>query len=460
MAGQHPEGSGRLTTDPAQPLSAAQFDVLMQGLGPLGAVPTIAVAVSGGADSLALAMLLHDWTGRHGGRVTALTVDHGLRPDSAAEARRVATRLRRLGIAHKTLTWSGDRKPRANLQAAARAARYALLTDWCASQGVLYLALAQHRDDQAETLLLRLGRGSGLDGLAAMPAVAERDRVALLRPLLTVPKDLLTATLRARGGDWIEDPSNHDPRHGRVRIRSLLPDLAAEGLTSARLATTAGHLARARMALENQIAGRLAASVSLHPAGFAMVNGPCLLQGDDEVALRALARLIQCVGGGAYAPRLERLERLHAHLLAGPAKGTTLGGCRVLPHRHASGATSGGLLVVREAAKAPSEALAGRDRLSWDNRFEIKLARGTVSKNMTLQPLGRSGPMREGLRRSLRASPIPAPARNALPALLDRGGVLAVPQVGYWRAPTAKKITEFCRFAPKNILSPVGFTVA
>ena len=201
----------------AQPLSSAEFSALMAPLGPFEPAPHVAVAVSGGADSLSLALLLRDWAAEQGGRVTALVVDHGLRPGSAAEARRVRRQLTGLGLAAKCLTWPGP-APQSNRQALARAARYRLMADWCRRQSVLHLALAHHLDDQAETLLLRLGRGSGLDGLAAMPPLRELPEVRLLRPLLPVPKARLVAGLRTAGLTWVEDPSNRDPSHARVRL--------------------------------------------------------------------------------------------------------------------------------------------------------------------------------------------------------------------------------------------------
>ena len=192
----------------------------MDRLGQFEPAAHIAVAVSGGADSLALALLLRDWARPRGYRLTALVVDHGLRAESAAEARGAVAVLGRQHVEARLLRFQGA-KPSANVQAAARAARYGLLSDWCARRGVLHLALGHHRDDQAETLLLRLGRGSGLDGLAGMAPVVELRDVRLLRPLLGVPRARLEASLRARGLAWIDDPSNRDRAHGRVRIRQL-----------------------------------------------------------------------------------------------------------------------------------------------------------------------------------------------------------------------------------------------
>jgi len=156
----------------AAPLDASGFARLMASLGPFESAPRIAVAVSGGADSLALALLAADWAAAQGGKAVALTVDHGLRPEAAAEARQVRRWLADCGISHFILAWRGPRSG-ADVQAAARAARYRLMGEWCARRGILHLLLAHHRDDQAETVLLRLARGSGLEGLAAMAPVSE-----------------------------------------------------------------------------------------------------------------------------------------------------------------------------------------------------------------------------------------------------------------------------------------------
>lgn len=235
----------------------------MAPFAPFEAGPEVAVAVSGGGDSMALSLLMADWTRARSGRALALVVDHGLREESAEEAAQVQSRLENAGLAAEVLAWTGP-KPEANRQAEARKARYELMAAHCAERGILHLALAHHREDQAETLLLRLGRGSGLDGLAAMPPVRELPQVRLLRPLLQVPRECLRASLRERGIAWIEDPSNQDTQYSRVRLRNLAPDLAAEGMTPERLTKTAGHLGRARAVLEAEVTALLARSVELH----------------------------------------------------------------------------------------------------------------------------------------------------------------------------------------------------
>ncbi|MBY0430001.1 MAG: tRNA lysidine(34) synthetase TilS, partial [Rhodospirillales bacterium] len=315
----------------AIPLEAGEFAGLMPACEPF---PKLAVAVSGGADSMALALLAAEWTAERGGGVTALTVDHGLRPESAAEAAQVGLWLAARGISHAVLRWEGD-KPASGVQEAARKARYGLLLDWCRRHGVLHCLLAHHRDDQAETLLLRLSRGSGLDGLAAMAVVSETETARLLRPLLGVPPQRLRATLRARGQDWIEDPGNRNPAFARVRLRGLLPELEPEGL-----AESAAALRQTRCHLETECAALLARHVEPSVLGFAWV-APEIFSAPRELARRALGRLLACYGGAAYAPRRERLDRLLEELRHGLDGARTLGGCMVAPRR-------GRLLVCRE----------------------------------------------------------------------------------------------------------------
>jgi len=439
-----------------QPIDPQTFSDLMARLAPFEAKAHLAVAVSGGADSLALALLLKDWAPTQGFQVTALVVDHGLRAGSAAEARDTVKVLSDEGLRARLLRSRGA-KPRANIQAAARAARYRLLTDWCARRGVLHLALGHHRDDQAETLLLRLGRGSGLDGLAAMAPVVELRDIRLLRPLLEVPREALEATLRARGATWIEDPSNRDRAHGRVRIRQLRDALAHEGLTAARLAATAAHLARARAAIEFTVADLLARAATPDPAGFLWLNPEILGQAPQEVRLRALARSLMMVGGADYAPRLSSLTRLEDRILAGLRRGATLGGCRILPRK-------GRLLLVREAAAARPVTVQPGQRLHWDGRFEVRLARpktGMTSGKLTVGPLGSAGWAALAVKAADACrEAVPAAAGPAIPALFDRRGLREVPLLGYRCRAKGQNLLQFCRFLPQNALTSTRFTVA
>ena len=408
----------------ASALSSEDFAALMEPFGPFEAAPRLAVAVSGGADSLALALLAAEWARARGGDVVALTVDHGLRPGSTAEADLVGTWLTALGVSHHILTWTGP-KPAADLQAAARNARYGLLGEFCHSAGILHLLLAHHREDQAETLLLRLGRGSGLDGLAAMAPERVTRWGRLLRPLLDVSRQCLRATLEARGQNWVEDPSNRNLDFARVRLRRLMPDLAAEGLESTRLAATAKRLGRARAALEGALAEAAARSVELSPAGYAFFRTAGFSRLPEEVGLRLLARLVLVVGGGVHGPRLERLERLYGQIRAGLTTSRTLGGCSVVPG-------DDGVLVCREVARmAPPVALVPGKTVLWDGRFLAELS-PDGPPGLFLGGLGAVG--WRGLCRMAaghRLHPLHSCVRPTLPALFDEDGVSAVPHLGY-----------------------------
>ena len=439
------------------PLTAEEFATLMGSLAPFEPKPKLAVALSGGADSLALTLLLKDWLDRRGGSLLALTVDHGLRRGSAAEARQVAALMEARGIPHQVLRWRGE-KPTASPQAAARQARYRLLGQTCQRRDILHLCLAHHLEDQAETLLLRLGRGSGLEGLAAMAPVVETAELRLLRPLLTVSRERLTALLQTRGCSWIEDPSNRETAFARVRLRRMLPQLAREGLTAERLGAAAGHLGRARAALEPVVAALLARAVRPDPAGFLTLAPVVLAEAPREASLRALARCLMTVGGSGYTPRLDRLERLHGKLAGGLGPGATLAGCRIL--RQGSR-----WLLVREAGRSrPGELEPGR-RLLWDGRFELAAARrrGGAAVRLRVTALGAGG-WRQLLDRLppdkvWRARRLPAAARAALPAISDPQGLVAVPPLGYFRDAAAAKGLSHCRFAPTNGLTGGSFTV-
>ncbi|HLO78149.1 MAG TPA: tRNA lysidine(34) synthetase TilS [Magnetospirillum sp.] len=431
------------------PLTAADFAALMAPLGPFEARPHVAVAVSGGADSLSLALLAHDWARERGGRAVALTVDHGLRPDSAAEAAQVGSWLSDLGVSHHVLRWDGA-KPSADIQAQARAARYGLLEDWCAAAGVLHLLLAHHRDDQAETLLLRLARGSGVDGLAAMAPVVEGFAVRLLRPLLGVDRRRLAATLAARGQGWVEDPSNRNAAYARVRMRALLPILAGEGMTVERLGRTAARLGRARSALETMVADAAARWVAPHPAGHMLVAPEVFRLVPEEVGLRLLSRLVQAVGGQDYPPREEQIRRSYGRLRDGMVGGATLAGCRIAPLRDR-------ILVCREAGRmAPPLPLVPGATQVWDGRFRLKVAERAGS-GLWIAALGATGAKRlAALVKPRRLPDVPAAVRPTLPAIYDQQGLCAVPHLGYNRGTVAEPVLQWIIAAPAVPLTAGG----
>ena len=226
---------------PAEPLTLEEFAALLEALGPFERQPALAVAVSGGADSTALALLTREWTARRGGSLLALVVDHDLRAESAAEAAETMRRLADLGIAALCLRWTGP-KPASGVQAAAREARYRLLAVACRERAILHLLLGHHAEDQAETVELRRRSGSGRAGLAGMPAVRELAGLRLLRPLLSVRRARLAATLRMRALPWTDDPSNRDPRFARTAL-SIAREAQPQPVLRARLTSARSRFA-------------------------------------------------------------------------------------------------------------------------------------------------------------------------------------------------------------------------
>ena len=395
-----------------QPLDSAEFAGLMAALGPLPAAPRLAAAVSGGPDSMALALLLHEWALVRGGSVTALTVDHGLRAESAAEAAQVGAWLAARGIAHHILRWA-DPKPHSAIQAQARQARYDLMGRWCRGQGIGYLAVGHQLQDQAETFLLRLRHGSGLDGLAAMAPRRSTVDVDLLRPLLTVPRQRLLATLALRGQDYVDDPSNQNPHYERVRMRRMMVGLDISPWSVADAAQILGQARHAMTALVDRAEALL---VSHHPMGFAVVDWLGMQAIPVEIGMRLLTRLVQRVGGRAYPPRSDRLELLYC-------KGNgTLGGCRAIAK------AVGVVVLCREnrGLEGQRPVLPGQT-VVWDGRFTVSLSADCPAA-VTVGALGADG--WQQIRPYLSAQ-VPNAFRFTLPAIRHQEKVRYVPHLGY-----------------------------
>jgi tRNA(Ile)-lysidine synthase len=322
-----------MTAAKAPPVTPEEAAAL---LAPLAQYTHVALAVSGGPDSLALLHLASRvaarWREERGGGpdLTVLTVDHALRQGSRAEAEMVARASADLGLPHAILTWEHGDAADTGVQEKARAARYHLMTAYAHAHGIQAIVTAHHLDDQAETFLMRLKRGSGLDGLAAIPERSTWDGVTILRPLLDVPKARLVATLEEQGIAYASDPSNADPRFERARMRAATDALAELGLTPEMLALTARRLRRAREALDHAADTFLADHSKMH-ADHAVIDQDALLAAPQEIALRALARIIEAVGGSEEPVRLAKLEALCAALSEHPNTTQTLGHCRIEP---------------------------------------------------------------------------------------------------------------------------------
>ncbi len=400
------------------PVGAAAFAARLDPLGPFEPTPLLAVAVSGGADSLALALLARAWAAAREGAVLGLIVDHGLRPEAAAEAAEAQARLARIGVPSRVLRLAGlTRGP--GLAERARLARYAALEAACAEAGIVHLLLGHHAGDQAETVILRALRGSGATGLAGMAALAETARLRWLRPLLDIPPTRLRTTVHMAGLGWAEDPSNADPAATRARLRALRADRAGTGPATRALSAAAAEAGTARATTEAACAALLAARAALRPEGFALLD-PAPLPAE------ALGALIQAVAGTAHPPRSQGL----ATLAAAP-RPATLGGARLLP---AGRLGPGRLLIVREAARLAPPVPAELGTV-WDGRFRLARvppqdADPRIASGVTMGALGDAlGAARATASR--RRSALPAVVLRTLPALYRGETLLAVPHLGY-----------------------------
>jgi tRNA(Ile)-lysidine synthase len=312
-------------------LSSAEIDAL---LAPFVRAKSLLIAVSGGPDSTALLVMAAEWAKRRGKtRIEAATVDHGLRPESADEAKAVAALCAGLGVGHRVLQWKGV-KPTSRLQERARDARYRLLVDHAIAIGAEVLMTAHHADDQAETVLFRLLRGSGVAGLRGMDLMTARDGITIARPLIGLKKHDLLAFANARAAPFIDDPSNTDPRFARTRLRALLARLDEEGLDAEAL----DRLARRARETEQALA-HLTAEVETQVGSAGAIDARALFAAPIAIAQRILTRRIAEAGGrDATRIGLEKIETLAAAL------------SDALKERRAHGANVGGA-VVRLTAK-------------------------------------------------------------------------------------------------------------
>ena len=316
------------TDDDHSPISAQNAKRLFAAW---KASPAIVLAVSGGPDSIALMWLAARWrsTLARGPRLIAVTVDHGLRAEAASEARDVKRLARTLDLTHRTMRWTGD-KPKTGLPAAARTARYRLLAQAARASGATHILTAHTRDDQAETLLMRLLRGSGISGLAAMARESERDGVLLARPFLHVSKSQLVATLKKAKIGFADDPTNRDTSFTRPRLRAIMPVLAAEGGDTRNLARLASRLARANQAVEVLVDGaerylalrdREATRAGFDASTFdaSTFDAKAFAAMPEEIRLRLLKRAIDRFGHEGPA-ELGKVEALLAALDQAGAK--------------------------------------------------------------------------------------------------------------------------------------------
>ncbi|MDP1701058.1 MAG: tRNA lysidine(34) synthetase TilS [Aestuariivirga sp.] len=380
----------------------------------------IAVAVSGGSDSMALLRLVEQWS-RHLIKISVLTVDHGLRPEAVAEAIKVSEWCKLLDLEHHTLRWEGA-KPKTGVQAKARAARYDLLSNWCKTNGVTYLLTGHTMDDQAETVLMRQQRTDTAESLAGIWETAVWDGVNVFRPLLGQSRADLRSYLTRLGQPWIEDPSNLDKRFERVRVRQTLAQGGRRDLQKielADIAERAGRSARAlALATEQWISGQLTS----YPEGFGAIPRAGFCELDPALQRRVLQHLLLIYGAGNRAEPGE-LDYLAKWIMGRGISRRTLGGA-MLACRQSS------VLIGREWARISLDPAIVPDsgEILWDGRFLIH-----APPQAQVVPVGR-------LHGVARREEIPSFVQQSLPAVLTGHGGAVIPHLAVGQGVSAKFI--------------------
>ena len=405
---------------------------------------TIGVAVSGGSDSIALLLLAHEWAKSTTFKICAATVDHGLRPEAKDETTYVAQVCGDLNVPHEVLNWA-DWDGAGNLQASARSARYELLDGWVLANDIDVVLLGHTADDQVETFLMRLARGSGVDGLAGMAQV-QND---YFRPLLGVGREDLRAFLRERNVPWFDDPSNDDERFDRVKARKMKDQLAELGLTQDRILRTVQHMENARRSLEHA-AFEFAKTHVRGEVGDLLIPVRTFHGVSDDIAGRVVSGAVCWVGGTVFKPRYESLLDAASRVSRGEAR--TLQG--TLMKREGDV-----VRVSREVSAAKQVAdvslLAGdpQSEIVWDKRWGIRLSNPTHSRFGAKEWKPKTGQVTvKALGEHIKEVPdwrdlgLPRASLMATPAVFDGETLISAPVAGYNNGFEARIVTDFSSF--------------
>lgn len=392
---------------------------------------SIAVAVSGGADSLFLTYIAKQWCEKHSVKLYALIVDHKLRPESSKEAILVSKLLKDQGIENAILIWEG-RKPKTNVHHHARQKRYELLTKYCKSHDIEHLLVAHTLTDQAETVLLRILRGSGVDGIAGIPVHNEINHVRILRPLLEVRREEIESTLLKVGWQWVNDPSNVNMRYERSKVRKLINSFEDKDTLVKRLTLLAYNARRTRNFLEKYTVDVISRYVKFPPLACAAINKGEFVILEEEIALRVLNILLKKIGGKIYPARLESLLTLFKNLQKENFKAHTLQGVQIRNHHDQ-------ILLYREPLLiTSSKSIKKNKEICWDNRFLI-----VANIDGKIGPLGKEG--YASIKKYLINFQKPPFIEMiySLPTIYDKNGtILAVPHLRYFLKNVKVNLTE------------------
>ena len=431
-----------------EPILSIEFDSLIKDE-KIREARCCCVGVSGGADSLALVWLLKNWCENRRFSLFAIIVNHNLRESSSGEATKVSEWLSNWNVRHAVLKREGL-PISTGIQSSAREVRYKLMLDWCSKNSFTDLFIAHHQDDQAETFLMRLVRGSSIEGLACMREVSTRRGVRIVRPLLTVPKERLKQTLISIGQTWIEDPSNSDLRFMRTRLRKIRSNLEHRKVTNARLSKLAQSFSILRKMLELCCHNFIENYVKIYPEGWARLDTEPLKPLPSILVEKILTYILNVIGGKPYPPRLDSLGRLINNLHQVKEGGSfTLSNCVVRKE--------GKYLIFFREERHPVSTISLNRQTSiiWRNIFNCSFIyhNKNISDELFLAPLGEVGWSQVIKKKpELRELAIPYEVKKTMPALFDNRGVLEVPHLNYCRFSHDKNISD-----RKKIFSSVRF---
>lgn len=401
----------------------------------------IAVAISGGADSIFLCLSLVKWASLKGIKIVGLTVDHMLRPESTAEANTVHAWLTQENIEHHILTWHKDSFP-SNIQDSARIARYELLLNWCKANGVNCLALGHSLDDQYETVLQRLSHHSGPLGLSSIAMTRQLDDTLLIRPLLPVCRADIIEALQGFEKKWIEDPSNKNTDYTRILIRSRKQEYSRYHLTSARISSFQNTMQNFRQTMEKTCKKFTAKHVQIFSQGYCLVERSALLEESDELICYLISVYLQELSGNKYPPSADKVNHILTKIKDGVAH--TSHGCRILCVKNQ-------ILICRELAAIPQKTkLNEQNTLKWDNRFEFQSTVHTHSlpshccagmtwgkgkvhplsneNDIIIQPLGKNW---LDFKENEILKSLPSAVKPTLPSIWQKERLLNIPHLDY-----------------------------
>ena len=421
------------------------FFKVMDTLGPYEKNPHLAVAVSGGSDSLCLAILAQEWANNRGGKITVLIVDHGLRKNSGKECKETQNILKKRKIFSHCFKWKLSKIPKKGVQEKAREFRYNIFEDWCFKKNIVHLLVAHHFEDQKETFLMRLNNNSNIYGLACMPKILFKKKIRILRPLLDLKKKEIIKYLKEKKVNWIEDPTNVSSKYSRNRLRKILPKLEKKGLTDNKLKKILKRAQKERKKIENKLADWLNKYVDINSLGYALINFSSLklLNKDDFIFI--FSRILNMISGSFYVPKSKYVYNFYKKIKSNETiNHSNLGGCHIFFFKER-------LYVCREIFKKDRKQKINFqfNKIVWDNRFEIEqkknknfLLKKELGKSVFIEQLQKDGwneilLKNEKLKKEFM---IPNKIILSLPAIKNKkSDVLYVPHLNYYSNVKSKK---------------------